>query len=61
VSYINVDAIQVPFGESFTYSPSEKPFYSFTDGEELMAAARIINLLDGLDNGEYVIVSKDIF
>jgi hypothetical protein len=31
------------------------------DGEELSAAASIIDLLDELDNGEALVITRDIF
>lgn len=62
MSYINVDIMTVPRGVKVTDFHLDAPaLHSFTDGEEVMAAATIISLLDGLDNGEYLIVSKDIF
>lgn len=35
--------------------------HSLTDGEELMAASAIIDALDELDNGEYLVIWKVIF
>lgn len=35
--------------------------HSFTDGEELAAASTIINLVNGLDNGEAFVITRDIF
>lgn len=35
--------------------------HSFRDGEELTAAARIIGLVDELDNGEALVIWKVIF
>lgn len=34
---------------------------SFTDGEELMAATNLMNLLEQLENGEVIVVSVDYF
>lgn len=34
---------------------------SSTDGEELSAAAHIIGLVDGLENGEALVITRDIF
>ncbi|MEU1037653.1 MULTISPECIES: hypothetical protein [unclassified Streptomyces] len=35
--------------------------HSFTDGEELGAASTIIDLVDGLDNGEALVITRDVF
>jgi hypothetical protein len=35
--------------------------HSFTDGEELAAASEIISLVRGLDNGEALVITVDIF
>lgn len=35
--------------------------HSFTDGEELGAASLIIDLLDDLDNGEALVITRDIW
>lgn len=35
--------------------------HSFTDGEELGAASLIIDLVDGLDNGEALVIIRDIW
>lgn len=32
-----------------------------TDSESMMAASHLIGLLDGLDNGERIVVTADIF
>lgn len=34
---------------------------SYTDGEELMAVHKIIELLDGLDNGEVLVINRELF
>lgn len=33
----------------------------YTDGEELMAVHRIIQLLDGLSEGEVIVINRDMF
>lgn len=35
--------------------------HSFTDGEELGAASTIINLLDALDNGEALVITREVW
>ncbi|MFF1625607.1 hypothetical protein [Streptomyces sp. NPDC058272] len=35
--------------------------HSFTDGEELSAASTIIDLLDELDNGEALVITREIW
>jgi hypothetical protein len=35
--------------------------YSFTDGEELDAASTIVALINTLDNGEALVITRDIF
>ncbi|MEU1200156.1 hypothetical protein ABZ446_28575 [Streptomyces sp. NPDC005813] len=35
--------------------------HSFTDGEELGAASLIIDLLDGLNNGEALVITRDVW
>lgn len=35
--------------------------HSFTDGEELGAAATTIELLNDLDNGEALVITRDIW
>lgn len=35
--------------------------FSATDGEELSAASEIIDLLDGLDNGEALVITREIW
>lgn len=35
--------------------------HSFTDGEELGAASTIIDLLDGLDNGQALVITREIW
>lgn len=34
---------------------------SFTDGEELMAASAIIDMIDDLDNGQAIVITKVVF
>lgn len=34
---------------------------SLTDGEELMAAAAIIDAVDSLENGQYLVIWRKIF
>lgn len=35
--------------------------HSLTDGEELMAASTIIDLVDELDNGEVLVITREIW
>ncbi|MET9126942.1 hypothetical protein [Streptomyces sp. NPDC004528] len=35
--------------------------HSFTDGEELGAASMIIDLVSGLDNGEALVITREIW
>jgi hypothetical protein len=35
--------------------------FSAREGEELRAVASIINLVDGLDNGEALVITRDIW
>lgn len=35
--------------------------HSFTDGEELGAASTIIELLDALDNGKALVITREIW
>jgi methylmalonyl-CoA mutase cobalamin-binding subunit len=34
---------------------------SYTDGEELMAVHKLIELLDGLGSGEVLVVNRELF
>lgn len=34
---------------------------SYRDGEELMAAVKLLRMLDGLDNGEALVITVNIF
>lgn len=34
---------------------------SYTDGEELMAVHKIIELLDGLNDGEVLVINRELF
>ena len=34
---------------------------SYTDGEELMAVHKIIELLDGLEDGEVLVINRELF
>lgn len=34
---------------------------SYTDGEELLALAKIIELLDGLNDGEVLVINRELF
>lgn len=33
----------------------------YTDGEELMAVNKIIELLDNLDNGEVIVITREMY
>ncbi|MEU7243374.1 hypothetical protein [Streptomyces sparsogenes] len=35
--------------------------HSFTDGEDLVAVAKILELVDELDNGEALVIIREIF
>jgi hypothetical protein len=35
--------------------------HSFTDGEDIAACVRILRLLDDLDNGEALVITRDLF
>jgi hypothetical protein len=35
--------------------------HSFTDGEDLLAASQVIDMIDSLRNGEALIITRDIF
>ncbi|MFG3014345.1 hypothetical protein ACGFZB_28780 [Streptomyces cinerochromogenes] len=35
--------------------------HCFTDGEELMAASAVIELVNHLDNGEALVITRDVF
>ncbi len=39
----------------------ENQVHSLTDGEEINACARILQLLDDLDNGEALVITRDLF
>lgn len=34
---------------------------SYTDGEELMAVHKLVELLDGLNNGEVLVINRELF
>ncbi|WP_425837434.1 hypothetical protein [Streptomyces fractus] len=62
MSYINVREVRVPNGEDVvTVRLDSDADHSFTDGEELSAASSIIDLVDTLDNGEALVITRDIF
>lgn len=33
----------------------------YTDGEDIMAVRQILTLLDSLDNGEVIVIAKEVF
>lgn len=62
MSYINIREVRVPNGAPvLAVSLTDKPTHSLTDGEELAAASAIIDLVDALDNGEALVITRDIF
>lgn len=34
---------------------------SYTDGEELMAVHKLVELLDGLEDGEVLVINRELF
>lgn len=34
---------------------------SYTDGEELMAVHKLVELLDGLNDGEVLVINRELF
>lgn len=62
MSYINVHEVTIPDGEDVvTVALDHEADHSFTDGEELGAASEIIALVRELDNGEALVITRDIF
>ncbi|MFD9442120.1 hypothetical protein [Streptomyces sp. NPDC060001] len=67
MSYINVHKVKT-MSESGGRDQTRIPpvhegneEFSARDGEELSAASRIIDLLDELDNGEALVITRDTF
>lgn len=62
MSYINIREVRVPDGcDVVTVRLDDEPTHSLTDGEELAAASTIIDLVDALNNGEAVVITRDLF
>ncbi|MFD4699806.1 hypothetical protein [Streptomyces niveus] len=62
MSYINIHEETIPDGEDVvTIALGHEPTHSFTDGEELDAASLVISLVSALDNGEALVITRDLF
>ncbi|MET7939680.1 hypothetical protein [Streptomyces sp. NPDC005302] len=62
MSYINVRELTIPEGEDVVSVRLDADAdHSWTDGEELGAASEIIALVRELDNGEALVITRDIF
>lgn len=64
MSYINVYEISVEdisAGLALEELDANDADHTLTDGEELAAAATIIRALNELDNGEALVITRDIF
>ncbi|WP_406324050.1 hypothetical protein [Streptomyces niveus] len=62
MSYINIHEETIPDGEDVvTIALDHEPTHFFHDGEELDAASRIISLVSALDNGEALVITREIF
>lgn len=58
MSYINIHKVDQNAVEGVV---DKEPTHSLADGEELMAAAKLLALLDELPEGEALVVWRDIF
>jgi hypothetical protein len=58
VSYINIHQVDQSAIEGVV---DKEPTHSMTDGEELLGAAKLLSLLDGLPEGEALVVWRNIF
>ncbi|MFF4478720.1 hypothetical protein ACFY1A_17120 [Streptomyces sp. NPDC001520] len=64
MSYIDIrkeDISEADGRDVVAIAVDHEPDHSLRDGEELMAAAKILELLDELDNGEAIVITVDIF
>lgn len=62
MSYINIYEETIPDGEDVvTIALDGEPTHSLRDGEELDAASLIISLVSALDNGEALVITRDLF
>lgn len=59
VSRINI--WKIGEGEGVELALEHEAAHSLTDGEELMAASTIIDLVDELDNGEKLVITREIW
>lgn len=58
MSYINIHRVNQIAVEGVV---DKEPTTTFTDGEELMGAWRLLRMLDDLPEGEALVVWRDIF
>lgn len=56
VSTGSEDEVQVPI-----LSTGDADIKRYTDGEELMAARQLIEMLDDLENGEVLVINRELF
>ncbi|WP_069752923.1 hypothetical protein [Streptomyces sp. EN16] len=67
MSYINVHKVKTMVEHGEREQTQIPPVHegnevaSSREGEELSMAARIIDLVDALDNGEALVITRDIF
>lgn len=62
MSRINIHEATIPIGEDVvSVALDEEPNHSLREGEELMAASTILDLVDALGNGEALIITREIF
>jgi hypothetical protein len=63
MSYINIHKAEIEHGPGAALAAvaDENQLHSFTDGEEITACARILSLLDSLDNGEALVITRELF
>lgn len=65
MSYINVYEVDIDEveGESgaITVDLTDDADHSYTDGEEMRGAAAIVRMIDALDNGEALVITRTVF
>ncbi|MFF1417590.1 hypothetical protein [Streptomyces sp. NPDC058280] len=67
MSRINIHVVQAangnPEGSDIVaeLGLAPEPDHSLRDGEELMAVSEIIRLVDDLDNGEALVITRNVF
>ncbi|MFH8405507.1 hypothetical protein ACH4FX_12140 [Streptomyces sp. NPDC018019] len=62
MSYINIHAVQAINGSDITaeLGLDPEPDHSLRDGEEIVACARILDLLGDLNNGEALVITREL-